>query len=163
MCLCVEAVRWRARCGVLWRDLPAERFGPWHPVYARFRRWRQAGVWPRILDRGKTRRVCTGLWSTRRPYARVGRPPGQRNDSPVGQALGRRRGGFTNKLHLDCDAYGRICARALNGDQAGNYPQAPRLLRSHLRAGQAVLADRAYDADYVRVQIRLYGQLVLYL
>ena len=47
--LFVEAVRWRARCGVSWRDLPAERFGPWHTVYARFRRWRRAGVWPRVL------------------------------------------------------------------------------------------------------------------
>ena len=47
--LFVEAVLWRARCGVSWRDLPAERFGPWHTVYARFRRWRQAGVWPRVL------------------------------------------------------------------------------------------------------------------
>ena len=26
--LFVEVVRWRARCGVSWRDLPAERFGP---------------------------------------------------------------------------------------------------------------------------------------
>ena len=47
--LFVEAVLWRARCGVSWRDLPAERFGPWHTVYARFRRWRQAGVWPHVL------------------------------------------------------------------------------------------------------------------
>ena len=47
--LFVEAVLWRARCGTSWRDLPAERFGPWHTVYARFRRWRQAGVWPYVL------------------------------------------------------------------------------------------------------------------
>jgi hypothetical protein len=38
-----------ARCEVSWRDLPVERFGPWHTVYARFRRWRQAGVWPQVL------------------------------------------------------------------------------------------------------------------
>ena len=42
---------------------------------------------------------------------------------------------------------------ALTGGQAGDCPQAPGLLRSHLRAGQAVLADRAYDTDYVRAQI----------
>jgi len=42
---------------------------------------------------------------------------------------------------------------ALTGGQAGDCPQAPGLLRGHLRAGQAVLADRAYDADYVRDQI----------
>lgn len=47
--LFVEAVLWRARCGVSWRDLPVERFGPWHTMYARFRRWRQVGVWPRVL------------------------------------------------------------------------------------------------------------------
>ena len=58
---------------------------------------------------------------------------------------------------MSCDAHGRICALALTGDQAGDCPQAPGLLRSHLRAGQAVLADRAYDADYVRVQIRQAG------
>ena len=47
--LFIEAVLWRARCGISWRDLPAVRFGPWHTVYARFRRWRQASVWSRVL------------------------------------------------------------------------------------------------------------------
>ena len=56
--LFVEAVRWRVRCGVSWRDLPAERFGPWHTVYARFRRWRQAGVWSHVLARVQN---ATGL------------------------------------------------------------------------------------------------------
>ena len=82
---------------------------------------------------------------------------GQKKDSPVGQALGRSRGGFTTKLHLSCDAHGRICALALTGGQAGDCPQAPGLLRSHLRPGQAVLADRAYDAGYVRTQIQQAG------
>ena len=60
---------------------------------------------------------------------------------------------MTTKLHLRCDAHGRICALALTGGQAGDCPQAPGLLRRHLRVGQAVLADRDYDADYVRAQI----------
>ena len=85
----------------------------------------------------------------------------EKKDSPVGQAPGRSRGGFTTKLHLSCDAYGRICALALTGGQAGDCPQAPGLLRSHLRTGQAVLADRAYDADYVRVQIRQAGAVAV--
>jgi hypothetical protein len=46
-----------------------------------------------------------------------------------------------------------ICALVLTGCQAGDCPQAPGLLGSHLRAGQGGLADRAYDADDVRVQI----------
>ena len=55
------------------------------------------------------------------------------------------------------DAYGRICALALTGGQAGDCPQAPGLLMRHLQTGQAVLADRAYDADYVRLQIKQAG------
>ncbi|HTE19529.1 MAG TPA: transposase [Armatimonadota bacterium] len=51
--LFVEAVRWRARCGVSWPALPAERCGPWQTVYARFRRWRQARVWPQVLAQGQ--------------------------------------------------------------------------------------------------------------
>jgi Putative transposase of IS4/5 family (DUF4096) len=40
---------WVARTGAAWRDLP-EEFGPWETVHSRYRRWRQAGVWQRILD-----------------------------------------------------------------------------------------------------------------
>jgi transposase len=44
----VEGIVWRLATGVPWRDLP-ERFGSWRTVYARFRRWQQAGVWERAL------------------------------------------------------------------------------------------------------------------
>lgn len=40
----INAVLYRARTGIPWRDLPA-RFGPWKSVYNRFNRWSQAGVW----------------------------------------------------------------------------------------------------------------------
>ena len=50
-----------------------------------------------------------------------------------------------------------MCALALTGGQAGDCPQAPGLLVGHLRPGQHVLADRAYDAGYVRAQIQHAG------
>ena len=46
--LFVEAVLYRARTGVPWRDLP-ERFGPWKSVYNRFANWARAGRWRRIF------------------------------------------------------------------------------------------------------------------
>lgn len=46
--LFVEAVLWRLRCGVSWRDLPT-RFGPWITVFRRFTRWKNKGVWDRLL------------------------------------------------------------------------------------------------------------------
>jgi transposase len=47
--LFVEAVLFRFRAGVPWRDLPA-RFGDWHRVFVRFDRWGKSGVWERIFD-----------------------------------------------------------------------------------------------------------------
>lgn len=46
--LFVEAVLWRLRCGVPWRDLP-ERFGAWSTVSVRFGRWKRKGVWDKVL------------------------------------------------------------------------------------------------------------------
>jgi Putative transposase of IS4/5 family (DUF4096) len=40
---------WIVRTGAAWRELPAT-FGPWPTVYSRFRHWRQAGIWQRILE-----------------------------------------------------------------------------------------------------------------
>ena len=40
---------WVMRTGAAWRDLP-ERFGPWESVHGRYQRWRQDGIWQRILD-----------------------------------------------------------------------------------------------------------------
>ena len=47
--LFVEAVRYRFRAGIPWRDLP-ERFGNWHRVYVRFNRWSKKGIWQKIFE-----------------------------------------------------------------------------------------------------------------
>ena len=46
--LFVEAVLYRYRAGIPWRDLP-ERFGFWKNVHRRWRRWAASGVWERIF------------------------------------------------------------------------------------------------------------------
>jgi len=45
----VEAVLFRYRAGIPWRDLP-ERYGPWKVVHTRFSRWARRGVWERLLQ-----------------------------------------------------------------------------------------------------------------
>jgi transposase len=47
--LFVEAVIYRYRAGIPWRDLP-ERFGDWKNVHRRFSRWAQSGVWERVFQ-----------------------------------------------------------------------------------------------------------------
>ena len=46
--LFVEAVLYRYRAGIAWRDLP-ERFGHFRKVHTRFSRWSRAGVWQRLF------------------------------------------------------------------------------------------------------------------
>ena len=46
--LFVEAVLYRYRAGIPWRDLP-ERFGDWKIVHQRFGRWAKSGVFERIF------------------------------------------------------------------------------------------------------------------
>jgi transposase len=47
--LFIEAVLYRFRAGIPWRDLPTH-FGHWHRIYVRFHRWSQHGVWQRIFE-----------------------------------------------------------------------------------------------------------------
>jgi transposase len=47
--LFVEAVLYRYRAGIPWRDLP-ERFGPWKAVHTRFSRWAASGVWAKVFQ-----------------------------------------------------------------------------------------------------------------
>jgi transposase len=47
--LFVEAVLYRYRSGIPWRDLP-ERFGDWKKVHTRFCRWARSGVWERVFE-----------------------------------------------------------------------------------------------------------------
>src|ERR1700749_1296804 len=46
--LFVEAVLYRYRTGMPWRDLP-ERFGDWKNVHRRFSRWAKSGVWEGVF------------------------------------------------------------------------------------------------------------------
>ena len=47
--LFVDAVLYRYRAGIPWRDLP-ERFGDFRVVHTRFSRWSRSGVWEKIFQ-----------------------------------------------------------------------------------------------------------------
>src|SRR5438045_9315320 len=47
--LFVEAVLYRYRAGIPWRDLP-ERFGDPIKIHMRFSRWAKSGVWKRMFE-----------------------------------------------------------------------------------------------------------------
>lgn len=44
----IDAVFWILRTGAPWRDLP-ERYGDWKNTNRRFCRWRDKGIWEKVL------------------------------------------------------------------------------------------------------------------
>src|SRR3712207_5905600 len=62
--LFLEAVLWRVRTGVPWRDLPSD-FGKWNSVFQRFRRRVKGGVFERVFrclsEPPRVRRRLVGL------------------------------------------------------------------------------------------------------
>src|ERR671922_732350 len=67
----INAVLYVAENGCKWRALP-KRFGNWHTIYTRLRRWAQAGVLDRLFPRLPEQRPfclpagCGGFGSPRR-------------------------------------------------------------------------------------------------
>jgi len=45
----VEAIIYRYRTGIPWRDLPRDQFGPWQTVWKRHRRYAADGTWDKVL------------------------------------------------------------------------------------------------------------------
>jgi len=45
----INAVFWILRTGAPWRDLPTS-YGKWGTVHQRFRRWRDKGIWEKLLE-----------------------------------------------------------------------------------------------------------------
>lgn len=66
--------------------------------------------------------------------------------------MGRSRGGLTTKLHALVDAKGLPRRFELTPGQAHDAPVAASLL-DELQADCFVLADKAYDADWIRALI----------
>ncbi|WP_329195134.1 IS5 family transposase [Streptomyces sp. NBC_01435] len=185
----VEAIVFRYRTGIPWRDLPA-RFGSWKTVWARYRRWAADGTWDRVLGVLLARADDDGLidWraavdstitrahqhatNTRRPEKCRGAARGQGLDAhrePAGHAIGRSRGGLTTKIHHAVDGQGRPLAVVVTPGQAHDGQFLPLLLgdlrvsrSSRLRTTPTMLlGDKAYSSRTIRAALKARGITVV--
>jgi transposase len=145
----VEAVRAWHQPGVSperLRVLP-DNFGPYTTCYNRFVRWRRAGVWARLMSAlagahdAAVQMIDTSIVRVHQHGACI-----TRNRR---QSMGRSRGGLTSKTHALVDTNGLPVRLALTAGEAHDNRLAGKLL-SRLRSKTMLLADRGYDADWIR-------------
>ena len=142
----LNGIFWVLRSGAPWRDLP-DGFGPYTTCYNRFVRWRQAGVWHRIMNTlarahdSAVQMIDTSIVRVHQHGACIARNKGQ--------SMGRSRGALTTKIHALVDTSGLPVRLALTAGEAHDNRLADRLL-SRLKFGSLLLADRGYDADWIR-------------
>jgi transposase len=149
----LNGIFWVLRSGAPWRDLPRS-FGPYTTCYNRFVRWRRASVWSRIMDAlaaahdATVQMIDTSIVRVHQHAACIARNRRQ--------SMGRSRGGLTSKIHAVVDTNGRPVRLALTTGEAHDNRLAAKLL-TRLRSGSMLLADRGYDADWIRTLVRQRG------
>ena len=142
--LFVEAIVWRFRTGVPWRDIPVH-FGSWKNIHTRFSRWARKGVWKNLFkalaDDPDNEYAMIDATIVRAHQHSAG----ARKIANVDQAIGRSRGGLSTKIHMIVDALGNPLTFSLTGGQVHDINQA-QPLTAEVHPG-AILADKGYDAD----------------
>jgi len=142
----LNGIFWVLRSGAPWRDLPGN-FGPYTTCYNRFVRWRRAGVWTRIMNAlaathdAAVQMIDTSIIRVHQHAACIARNKKQ--------SMGRSRGGLTSKIHAVVDTNGLPIRLALTTGEAHDNRLAGKLL-SRMKSGTMLLADRGYDADWIR-------------
>jgi transposase len=142
----LNGIFWVLRSGAPWRDLP-ETFGPYTTCYNRFVRWGRAGVWDQIMDAlaamhdAAVQMIDTSIV---RVHQHGGCMAGKGE-----QHMGRSRGGLTTKIHAVVDTNGLPVKIGLTpGETHDN--QLCSVFLNELRPQTMLLADRGYDADWIR-------------
>lgn len=146
----VRALILMLRMGCPWRDLPCGSAN-WRTVYGYFVRWREMGLWPRLL-RALTKRAKGRLCFIDASYIRVNQSGSNPRGGQQAQALGVSRGGLTTKIHALVDGRGRALKLLLSAGNVVDIKMAPALVADLDRASCGTLvADKGYDSDALRV------------
>jgi transposase len=142
----LNGIFWVLRSGAPWRDLP-EACGPHTTCYNRFVRWRRAGVWDRIME-ALAASHDTAVQMIDTSIVRV-HQHGACIAGNKQQDMGRSRGGLTSKIHAVVDADGLPVRLGLTAGEAHDNRLCSVLL-TELQPRTTLLADRGYDADWIR-------------
>lgn len=155
----LNGILWILRSGARWRDLPA-RYGNWNSVYHKFRQWISAGLFEKILRALNFATNKYSLVQIDSTFCKVHKH-GLGACKILGeQAIGVSRGGYNTKIHALVNEYFQLIGVVLTGGQIHDSECAISLLSTVNLVGKTVLADKAFNAEKIRVFIQEQGATV---
>ena len=147
----ISAILYIARHGLAWRQLP-EFYGNWASIYSKFRRWSKAGIIKNIFEELAAKLPKRSLAMVDSTYVKAQRTASSFRSDGRSRELGRSRGGITTKIHLLCNEHGRPMDFTLTGGEVADIKIAPLLVARNKM--KWLLADKAYDSDAFRAQLK---------
>ena len=168
----INGLLWLNRTGAPWRDIP-ERYGPWSTLASRFYRWREQGLWQRILDALQEQADQAGLldWEVHYVDGTVIRAhqhaAGAQRSNEEHEALGRSQGGFSTKVHVRAEGHGKPMTFVLTPGQRHEATAFEQLMQQATvkRGGRGrprlrpcrVVGDKGYSSRKIRQYLRRRG------
>ncbi|MFZ0602328.1 MAG: IS5 family transposase [Roseiarcus sp.] len=153
----VSAIVFVIKNGLRWRDAPGD-YGPHKTIYNRFVRWSRLGVFNKIFAElarkgGKPERIM--IDATHLKAHRTAASLLKKGLFP--RRIGRTKGGLNSKLHAVCDGRGRPLVMLLSEGQMSDYKGAALMLPALPNKARELLADKGYDADWLRAALARRG------
>lgn len=145
----IESIYWISRTGAQWREMH-EYYGKWNSIYRRFNEWAKKNIWHELLEYcvqdPDLENIMIDATIVRAHACAAGY--GRQED----EGLGRSKGGFSTKIHAKVDALGNPLKIIITAGQRSEITQAENLLMGNRQSN--VLADKGYDCDRLRAQIK---------
>ena len=133
-----------------------EKYGNWNSIFRRFRRWSASGVWESAAVALAETMAESGHYNIDSTSVRAHVSAAGGKGGSIDELLGSR-GGFTSKIHCLGDARGRPIAFNLTPGEAADCKTYDTLIELPEQAPDALLADKAYDTDAIRDDLKKRG------
>lgn len=156
--LTIEGILYKLRAGCAWRDVPPG-FGKWNTIYKNFNYWCKNN---KLFTAFKVvSKDCDLEWifidgSIVSTHQHAMGPP---KKSEVGNHfVGKSVQGNSTKIHLAVDSSGNPIDFILTGAEVHDVKVAPDLVEN-LPQSEYTVADKGYDSEPLRIQIRDKGSI----
>ncbi len=153
--LTIEGIFYRVRVGCPWRELP-NAFGNWNAIYKRFNEWSRKekliGIFNRLAVESDLEWEFIDGSIVKAHQHSSGAASGQES------AIGKSVAGNTSKIHMAVDSYGLPIHFRVTGVEVHDCKEAPALV-AELPKANYLIADKGYDSEALRTQIRDQGSI----